>query len=48
MTYPLIEFCESHGIELDRKTYIAINYPDGPPDPWTPEDEAMLPEEFRE
>ena len=49
MTYkdPLIEYCKDRGLKLDRETYIAGCYPDGAPDPWTPEDEAMLPPEFR-
>ena len=46
-TSPLVTYCKERGIKLDRETYIAGCYPDGAPDPWTPEDEAMLPPEFR-
>ena len=49
MTYesPLITYCKKYGLKLSRESYIAGCYPDGTPDPWTPEDEAMLPPEFR-
>jgi hypothetical protein len=32
---------------LDRETYLAVNYPDGTPDPWTAEHEIEMPDEFR-
>ena len=44
---PLVTYCRERGLKLDRETYIAGCYPDGPPDPWTAEDEAMLPPQFQ-
>ena len=45
MTYesPLVTYCKERGLKLDRETYIAGCYPDGAPDPWTPEDESHAP-----
>jgi hypothetical protein len=49
MTYesPLVTYCRERGLKLSRESYIAGCYPQGEPDPWTPEHEAELPEQFR-
>jgi hypothetical protein len=44
---PIIEYAEQRGITLDRELYLAACYPDGLPDPWTPELEDELPEQFQ-
>jgi hypothetical protein len=50
MTYrnPIIEWAMRNGMQLDRDRYLAICYPQGLPEPWTPEHEAELPEMFQE
>ena len=45
---PLVMFCMTHGLALDRETYIALAYPQCKPEPWTAEHEVQLPEIFRE
>ena len=35
---------EAAGEPVTRENYIGANWNDDPPDPWTPEDEAELPE----
>lgn len=49
MTYkdPLVTWMRNHNIPVTRDRYIGLNWPDGEPDPWTPEDEAQLPEELQ-
>ncbi len=47
MKSPVVEFFAQHGIALHRETYPAVCYPQGVPDPWTPELESEMPAEFR-
>lgn len=44
---PLVAFLKRHNIPVTRENYIDLAFLGDPPDPWTEEDEAELPEEFR-
>jgi len=43
----ILALMRKHGIEITRENYIASNWPDNRPDPWTAEDEAELPESLQ-
>jgi hypothetical protein len=44
----LVTWLKEQGIPLTRGVYLAIAFPEGEPDPWTAEDEMMLPKEIQE
>ncbi len=44
---PLVDHMRVLGRPVSRESYIAFNYPDGVPSPWTQELENELPEEIR-
>ena len=44
----LVTWLREQGIPLTRDVYLAIAFPEGEPDPWTAEDEMMLPKELQE
>jgi hypothetical protein len=48
MSDPVIDFMRQNGIPLTRDNYVFIAYGAEPPDPWTPEHEAELPEVLQE
>ena len=39
----LVVWLKEQGIPVTRNVYLAIAFPEGEPDPWTEEDEMMLP-----
>ena len=43
----LVTWLADQGIPLTRGVYLAIAFPEGEPDPWTAEDEMMLPKELQ-
>jgi hypothetical protein len=49
MTYvdPIVTWMQNHDIPLTRDRYLNLAYPEGVPEPWTAEHEALLPVEFR-
>ena len=48
MTDQVTAFLQSAGLPVTRQTYIEVNWWGAIPDPWTPEDEAELPEELQD
>jgi hypothetical protein len=44
----LITWMKDHDIPITRERYLNLAYPEGEPDPWTAEDEMMLPKEIQE
>jgi hypothetical protein len=44
----LIVWMEEHNIPITRERYLSLAYPEGEPDPWTEEDEMMLPDFLHE
>jgi hypothetical protein len=40
----ILALMREYNIPVTRENYIACNWPDNRPDPWTAEDEAELPE----
>ena len=44
----LVTWLKDHDIPLTRAVYLAIAFPEGEPDPWTAEDEMVLPKEIQE
>ncbi len=47
MIDPIVEHFEKLGIPLTRDRWINLNWPDGVPEPFTAEDEAMVPAQFQ-
>jgi len=49
MTYesPIVTYARKHDLKLSRESYIAANWPDGAPEPWTVELEMDLPVQFQ-
>jgi hypothetical protein len=47
MTDPLIRWMKAHNIPITREAYLQLAYGNDPPQPWTPEHEAELPEELQ-
>jgi hypothetical protein len=45
---PLARWLRSKRIKVDRQTWIDFNWGSTPPEPWTAETEAMLPDELQE
>jgi hypothetical protein len=43
----LVAWLKEEGRPLTRNVYLAIAFPEGEPDPWTAEDEMMLPKEIQ-
>ena len=43
-TDPILDHMIRHNLPLNRQTWIDVNYGGEPPDPWTAEDEAEVPE----
>jgi hypothetical protein len=43
----LLDYMRAHNIPLTRENYLAINWPEGAPDPMPAELEAEIPPEFR-
>jgi len=39
----IIDWMKRHDLPITRDGYLALAYPEGEPDPWTEEDEMMLP-----
>lgn len=44
---PLLDYMKRHGLPLTRETYLELDYPEGPPDPFPAELEEGLPPEVR-
>jgi hypothetical protein len=44
---PILQEMLAHNMPLDRETYLAMCWPEGPPEPLGTEHEAELPVEFR-
>ena len=44
---PLLDYMKRHGLPITRESYLALDYPDGPPDPLPAELEQGLPPEVR-
>ncbi len=44
----LIDWMEANGVEVTRENYIDAAFGNTPPDPWTADDEAELPEELQD
>lgn len=47
MTDILIDFMHKNNIPVTRNAYMALAYPEGEPDEWSAEQEAMLPSEVQ-
>ena len=47
MTDWVLDWMKLHGVRVTRETYLALNYGNELPDPWTPELEAELPKGMR-
>lgn len=47
MTDILVTWMKNHNVPLTRGAYLALAFPEGEPDPWTEEDEMMLPPEVQ-
>lgn len=43
----ILAYLEKAGLPATRENYLAVNYPDGVPEPWTQELENDLPLEFQ-
>ena len=44
---PLLDYMKARQLPLTRETYVALNWPEGVPDPLPPELEQVLPPQFR-
>ena len=42
----IVAWLRKNGRPVTREAYMDLNWPAGPPEPWTPEHEAELPEEL--
>jgi hypothetical protein len=47
MSDSLLRWMKANGVAITRDNYIQLAWGSEPPDPWTPEHEAELPEELR-
>jgi hypothetical protein len=47
-TDTIVEFMKEHDIPLTRNAYMSLAYPEGDPDEWSAEQEAMLPSEIQQ
>ncbi len=45
---PLLDWMRQNGVPITRKKYIALNWGSNIPDPWTPNDEDMLPDQLQD
>lgn len=47
MTDILVTWMKNNNVPLTRNAYLALAYPEGEPDEWSAEEEAMLPKEIQ-
>ena len=47
MSDSLLRWMKANGVAVTRDNYIQLAWGSEPPDPWTPEHEAELPEELQ-
>lgn len=45
---PVVEWLKKNGLPVNRETYMEAAYPEGPPKPWTAEDEDGLPRSLQQ